>query len=323
MLAHHTPLCSSSSSKPIARSSSTWRRPVSLIRPSLRVNTCLSSSARFTRSVTAAAASPDGVSEEDTLPPLMDNAEDAHAEDTGAPPNTDDEDNTTAADGAAESDADDEPPPPPSYAALLEKLEASVGNADANWAELVPAVAEEFASLQQRVDSNASSAAAFEDTLNMTKDQYLRLNADFDNFRKRNAQEKDQISERTRGQTVEALLPLVDTFDSAKKNLKLETEEAQKVADSYQGVYKMMIDVFKQLGVEEVPTVGEPFDPEMHNAIMREETDEFEDGIVMENFRPGFKIGDTLLRAAMVKVAVSLSGAAAAGEEVAKSEAEA
>merc|ERR1719352_1501692 len=119
----------------------------------------------------------------------------------------------------------------------------------------------------------------------MTKDQYLRLNADFDNFRKRNAQEKVQISERTRGQTVEALLPLVDTFDSAKKNLKLETE--------------------------------------MHNAIMREETDEFEDGIVMENFRPGFKIGDTLLRAAMVKVAVSLSGAAAAGEEVAKSEAEA
>ena len=258
----------------------------------------------------------------------MDNAEAAHATeahaDTGAPPNTDDEgDNTTAADGAAESDAADEPPPPPSYAALLEKLEASVGNADANWAELVPAVAEEFASLQQRVDSNASSAAAFEDTLNLTKDQYLRLNADFDNFRKRNAQEKDQISERTRGQTVEALLPLVDTFDSAKKNLKLETEEAQKVADSYQGVYKMMIDVFKQLGVEEVPTVGEPFDPEMHNAIMREETDEFEDGIVMENFRPGFKIGDTLLRAAMVKVAVSLSGAAAAGEEVAKSEAEA
>ena len=225
------------------------------------------------------------------------------------------------AEGEAAGEEEEPEPEPPSFAPLLAQLEEAAE--EGPWTELVPAVADEFFALQQRVDSNAASAAAFEETLNTTKEQYLRLNADFDNFRKRTAAEKEQIAERTRGQTVESLLPVIDTFESAKKNLTMDSEEAQKVDAAYQGVYKMMLESFKQLGVEEVATVGQPFDPEVHNAIMREETEEFDDGVVMEEFRSGFTIGDTLLRAAMVKVAVSASGAAAAdGASEVKAEAE-
>lgn len=73
-----------------------------------------------------------------------------------------------------------------------------------------------------------------------------------------------------------------------------------------QGVYKQMVEVFRSLGVEAVPGVGAPFDPEVHDAIMREENDEVPDGTVLKEFRRGFKLGSQLLRPAMVQVSQDL-----------------
>lgn len=69
-----------------------------------------------------------------------------------------------------------------------------------------------------------------------------------------------------------------------------------------QGLYKQMVDILKGLGVDAVPTVGSPFDPALHDAIMREPNDEVADGTVLQEFRKGFRMGERLLRPAMVKV---------------------
>jgi molecular chaperone GrpE len=71
-----------------------------------------------------------------------------------------------------------------------------------------------------------------------------------------------------------------------------------------QGVYKQMVEVFRSLGVEAVPGVGSPFNPEVHDAIMREENDDVPDGTVLKEFRRGFRLGDQLMRPAMVQVSL-------------------
>lgn len=89
--------------------------------------------------------------------------------------------------------------------------------------------------------------------------------------------------------------------------VKIETEGEQRVSNNYQGLYKQMVEIMKSLGVEAVPTTGMSFDPAIHEAIMQEESTEVADGTVLMEFRKGFKLGDKLLRPAMVKVAVNNS----------------
>jgi molecular chaperone GrpE len=84
--------------------------------------------------------------------------------------------------------------------------------------------------------------------------------------------------------------------------VKAETEAEQKINNSYQSLYKQMVDIMRGLGIEAVPTTGSPFDPEVHEAIMREPNDEVADGTVLQEFRKGFRLGSKLLRPAMVKV---------------------
>lgn len=82
---------------------------------------------------------------------------------------------------------------------------------------------------------------------------------------------------------------------------KLSGRAVNKLAD-LQGLYKQMVETFKSLGVEVVPGVGEPFDPNFHDAIMREPSNEVPDGTVLQEFRRGFRLGSNLLRPGMVKV---------------------
>jgi molecular chaperone GrpE len=144
-----------------------------------------------------------------------------------------------------------------------------------------------------------------------TRDKFLRLQADFDNFRKRTAGEKDALRTSVKADTVGELLPLVDNFELAKTQLKLESEGEKKVDAAYQGLYKQMVEIFRGLGLEAVPGVGSPFDPSLHDAIMREASDQVPDGTVLEEFRKGFTLGDRLLRPAMVKVSYNDAAPAA------------
>lgn len=178
----------------------------------------------------------------------------------------------------------------------------------------------ELDALRKRAESAEASALALEETLKSTKEQFVRLSADFDNFRKRTATERETLKSTVKGDTLSELLPLIDNFELAKSQLKLETEGEKKIDAAYQGLYKQMVELFRGLGLEAVPGAGEPFDPELHEAIMREPSEEVPDGTILEEFRKGFRLGDRLLRAAMVKV--SYSEAPAEGSVQSESEAE-
>lgn len=189
---------------------------------------------------------------------------------------------------------------------LIERAQevASSGVVDDTFKEVfVEELKQELESVHERAKSAEAMSVALEDTLKATKEQFVRLSADFENFRKRTQTEQENLKSSVKGDTLVALLPLVDNFELAKQQIKIETEGEQKIDAAYQGLYKQMVELFRSLGLEAVPGVGAPFDPEVHEAIMREHSDEFDDGVVMEEFRKGFQLGDRLLRPAMVKVA--------------------
>ncbi|KAJ8773377.1 hypothetical protein K2173_028554 [Erythroxylum novogranatense] len=134
------------------------------------------------------------------------------------------------------------------------------------------------------------------------KEKYIRLQADFDNFRKRSEKERINIRSDAQGEVIESLLPMVDNFERAKDQIKPETEMEKKIDTSYQGIYKQFVEIMRSLRVAVVATVGKPFDPLLHEAIAREESQEYKEGIITQEFRRGFLLGDRLLRPAMVKV---------------------
>jgi len=131
------------------------------------------------------------------------------------------------------------------------------------------------------------------------EDKYLRLAAEYDNFRKRTTREKESAWSDSKAQTVAAFLPVYDNLERA---LKQETaDEAYK-----KGVEMTMNglkDVLTHLGVELIPAQGELFDPNLHNAVMHVDDDTVEDNTIMEVFQQGFKLGDKVIRFSMVKVA--------------------
>jgi molecular chaperone GrpE len=162
-----------------------------------------------------------------------------------------------------------------------------------------------LAALQARaLAADAAAQQAATEATATAREQYLRLSADFENFRRRTAEEKADANARARGDVISSLLPLVDNFELARAQVKAETEAEQKINSSYQGLYRQLVDLLKAQGVEAVPTEGHPFDPELHEAIAREASDEVADGTVLQEFRKGFMMapGDRLLRPAMVKV---------------------
>ncbi|XP_022925257.1 uncharacterized protein LOC111432550 [Cucurbita moschata] len=138
--------------------------------------------------------------------------------------------------------------------------------------------------------------------LSVEKDRILRISADFENFRKRTERERLSLVKNAQGEVVETLLGVLDNFERARAQIKVETEGEEKINQSYQSIYKQFNEILGSLGVVPVETVGKPFDPLLHEAIMREDSTEFEEGIILDEFRKGFLLGDRLLRPSMVKV---------------------
>ncbi|CAN4118707.1 unnamed protein product [Withania somnifera] len=166
-------------------------------------------------------------------------------------------------------------------------------------------VAEVEISLQSIEDENIelqTKVASLTEELSSERDRVLRISADFDNFRKRTDRERASLVTNAQGEVVEKLLSVLDNFERAKMQIKVATEGEEKINNSYQSISKQFMEILGSLGVETVETVGKPFDPLLHEAIMREDSSEFEEGVVVEEYRKGFKLGDRLLRPSMVKV---------------------
>ena len=146
---------------------------------------------------------------------------------------------------------------------------------------------------------DSGEADALRKALADKEDQYLRLAAEYDNFRKRSQKEKEGIYQGAKSDAVAAFLPVYDNLERA---LKQETaDEAYK-----KGVEMTMAglkEILSKLGVEEIPALGETFDPALHNAVMHVEDESAGENTVVDVFQAGFRLGDKVIRFAMVKVA--------------------
>jgi molecular chaperone GrpE len=147
--------------------------------------------------------------------------------------------------------------------------------------------------------------------------QYVRLAADFDNFRKRQSRDNDDLRLQITCSTLSEILPVVDNFERARQQLNPQHEEAQSIHRSYQGLYKQLVEVFKQLGVAPMRVEGEPFDPSLHEAVMREESSTYAEDVIVEELQRGYQLNGRVLRHALVKVSMGPGPAGAAPGEAA------
>jgi molecular chaperone GrpE len=135
--------------------------------------------------------------------------------------------------------------------------------------------------------------------------QYLRLAADFENYRRRTQKEKEELEVQIKCSTLSELLSVVDNFERARSHLKPANDGEMNIHKSYQSVYKDLVDRFKKIGVSPMRAEGQPFDPNLHNAVMREPSTEHPEGTVIEELMRGYVLGERVLRHAMVKVAAA------------------
>jgi molecular chaperone GrpE len=163
--------------------------------------------------------------------------------------------------------------------------------------EIFAAFQQENANLKKLLDEKSQQA-------DLAKAQYARLAADFENFRRRTVKEKENLEQQAKKNVIIDLLPVVDNFERARTQLKPESETEKAIHSSYQGVYKTLVECLKRLGVSAMRPEGEEFDPNFHEAMLREATNEHPEGTVIEQLMRGYVLGDTVLRHAMVKVAV-------------------
>ena len=133
--------------------------------------------------------------------------------------------------------------------------------------------------------------------------QYMRIAADFENYRKRTSKEKEELDLQVKRNTILELLPIVDNFERARAHLKPQSDGEMTIHKSYQGVYKQLVECLKRIGVSPMRPEGAEFDPNLHEAVMREPTDEHPEGTVLEELVRGYYLGDRVLRHSMVKVA--------------------
>ena len=138
--------------------------------------------------------------------------------------------------------------------------------------------------------------AAAENEIAEQKDKYLRLLAEYDNFRRRSQKEKEGIYTDAYGEALKALLPVADNLE-----LAVRYSEGDKVVEGVKMVLNQLHDALTKMGIEEIET--KTFDPNVHNAVMHVEDDAFGEGEIVEVFQKGYRKGDKIIRYAMVKVA--------------------
>ena len=138
-------------------------------------------------------------------------------------------------------------------------------------------------------------------------DLLLRKQAEFENYRKRVEKEKSSLRVAAQAAVLEKLLAVLDAFEKGLGNLKEEgrSSELQAYRQGYELMMQELQSVLEKFGVEEIPGLGTPFDPNVHEAVVTEETEGYAEGEIMEEYRKGYTIQSRLLRPSQVKVAVS------------------
>jgi molecular chaperone GrpE len=134
--------------------------------------------------------------------------------------------------------------------------------------------------------------------------QYLRLAADFDNFRKRQEQEREDLLKFGAENALKKMIEVLDNFERGKKALE-NIEDCEKVKESFDLVHKQTIEALKKLGLEEIEAEGKDFDPNFHDAVMQTPSSDHPEHTVINELQKGYKMGDKVLRPTLVNVATA------------------
>jgi len=175
--------------------------------------------------------------------------------------------------------------------------------------------------LKNTISNNDARLEQLEKEHETLKNQYVRISADFDNFRKRQSRDQDDLKIQLVSKSLTAILPIVDNFERARQQLKPESEEAQALHRSYQGLYKQLVDVLKQQGVAPMRVIGQQFDPTLHEAVLKEPSEELNEDFIIEELQRGYHLEGKVLRHALVKVSTG-PGKQNSQEEVEKDKVE-
>ncbi len=162
-------------------------------------------------------------------------------------------------------------------------------------------VKEEAEKTEEKEPSKKEKKDPLKEKLDELNDRLIRQVAEFDNFRKRTDREKAQMFEQGQGSVLEKLLPIVDNFERGLAAVP-EDEKDGAFADGMNKIYKQLTKQLEDLGVTPIEAVGKEFDPNLHNAVMQVESEEYESGIVAQELQKGYKFHDTVLRHSMVGV---------------------
>jgi molecular chaperone GrpE len=146
-----------------------------------------------------------------------------------------------------------------------------------------------------------SKEKAVQDKVAALEDKVKRQMAEFDNFRKRTAKEKEQMFSMGEKSVIEKMLPIVDNFERGLAAVP-ENEKDSAIVSGMEMVYKQLMKQLEDLGVKPIEAVGKEFDPNFHNAVMQVASDEFESGIVAQEFQKGYTYHDMVIRHSMVGV---------------------
>lgn len=164
---------------------------------------------------------------------------------------------------------------------------------------------------EENVEETAEKSEAAEEEVNplQTKydelnNHYIRLAADFDNYRKRQAQERESLLKYGAENTVKKLIEVLDNFDRGAKAIET-VEDCEKVKECFNLAYKNFKDVLTKIGLEEIKAEGEEFDPNLHEAVMQTPTSDKPEHTIIAELQKGYKLGDKVLRPTLVNVATS------------------
>ena len=154
----------------------------------------------------------------------------------------------------------------------------------------------------EKEDKKKEKKNPLQEKIDELNDKVLRQMAEFENFRKRTDKEKSQQFDLGQSNVLEKLLPIVDNFERGLAAVP-DDEKEGAFADGMNKIYKQLIKQLEDLGVTPIEAVGKEFDPNLHNAVMQVESQEYESGIVAQELQKGYMFHDSVLRHSMVAVA--------------------
>lgn len=166
-------------------------------------------------------------------------------------------------------------------------------------AEEVTEEPETSESNEEKAEAAQTAEEKLTEEIKEVKDSLLRIMAEYDNFRKRSQKEKEAVYGDSKASVIAEFLPLYDNFGRAESQEITDLDSYKKGIDM---IYSQFGEILKKLGVEEFGETGDKFDPNIHNAVMHAEDSEMPDSTVQEVFSKGYKLGDRIVRPAIVKV---------------------